>query len=182
MISVNLASKEVLKIAKANQLIDRLKLASVLAVVVFVIIVGADYGYFFLTNRQVASVSSDIEVVSGQITQMAETELWSRRLLSVAEEADRLVGLRKDFAGVLLDVYDLLPDEVMIEAVRFEGDVVVVEVMTNGVQAMSRALAVLSTVTVQDSARFDEVALSSVRRNDQGLYILRIELGLREAI
>jgi len=93
-----------------------------------------------------------------------------------------LVGLRKDFAGVLLDVYDLLPDEVMIEAVRFEGDVVVVEVMTNGVQAMSRALAVLSTVTVQDSARFDEVALSSVRRNDQGLYILRIELGLREAI
>lgn len=47
MISVNLASKEVLKIAKANQLIDRLKLASVLAVVVFVIIVGADYGYFF---------------------------------------------------------------------------------------------------------------------------------------
>jgi hypothetical protein len=54
--------------------------------------------------------------------------------------------------------------------------------MTNGVQAMSRALAVLSTVTVQDSARFDEVALSSVRRNDQGLYILRIELGLREAI
>ena len=176
MISVNLASKEVLKIAKANQLIDRLKLASVLAVVVFVIIVGADYGYFFLTNRQVASVSSDIEVVSGQITQMAETELWYRRLLSVAEEADRLVGLRKDFAGVLLDVYDLLPDEVMIEAVRFEGDVVVVEVMTNGVQAMSRALAVLSTVTVQDSARFDEVALSSVRRNDQGLNILIIEI------
>ena len=99
MISVNLASKEVLKIAKANQLIDRLKLESVLAVVVFVVIVGLVYGYFFLTNRQVASVSSDIEVVSGQITQMAETELWYRRLLSVAEEADRLVGLRKDFAG-----------------------------------------------------------------------------------
>lgn len=124
MISVNLASKEVLKIAKANQLIDRLKIASVLVIVVFVVIVGLVYGYFFLTNRQVASVSSDIELVSGQITQMAETELWYRRLLSVAEEADRLVSLRKDFAGVLLDVYDLLPDEVMIEAVRFEGDVV----------------------------------------------------------
>ena len=182
MISVNLASKEELKIARANQMVDRLKLASILAIVVFVVIVGLVYGYFFLTSRQVASVSRDIELVSGQISGMAETELWYRRLLSVAEEADRLARLRKDFAGVLLDVYDLLPDEVMIEAVRFEGDVVVVEIMSEGVQSMSRALKLLSTVAVQDSARFDEGALGSVRRNDRGLYILRIELGLREAI
>lgn len=182
MIRVDLASKEVVRIAKANRLIDRLRLASVMVLLGFGLAAAVVYGMFFYTSRRATVVGEDIVVVSGQIDRMAESEVWYRRLLVVAEESGRVLSLQKDFAGVLLDVYDLLPEGVMIEAVRFEGEVVVVEVRTVGVQAMARGLAVLSTVTAQDGARFDEVALGMVRRNDQGEYVLRVELGLKEAI
>jgi len=183
MIKVDLAPKEASKIAKANLLISRMKVAGVVSLAVFVLLVGVVYGLYFYMTRQVTLVGSDVQgVVVTQLQEMSEVELSYRRLVDIVEVAGGLLASRKDFSGVLLDVYDLLPDEVEIEGVRFEEGAVVVNVRANGVQEMSRTVSTLSTVSTQDGTRFDEVALSSVRRGEDGGYLLMVELGLIAAI
>lgn len=182
MIKVDLASKEAGKIAKANRLIDQMRTAAAVLLGVFVLFVGSVYGYFFYTTNQVTQIDAKVQAIVNQLGQKTEAELLYRRLVDIVDEANKLVVSRKDFSGVLLDVYDLLPGGVSIEGVRFEDRTVIVDVRAIGVQNMSRAVAVLSTVTVENNSRFNEVALSAVRRSDDGTYVLRVELGLVSAI
>lgn len=178
-IRVDLTSKEASKIARSNRLIDRLRLASGVFIGLFVLVVAGIFGYFFYLNSRVASVDVRVQSITNQIQEKAETEVLYRRLADIAREANNLIQGRQDYAGVLLEVYALLPDQVQIEGVRFEDNSVIVDVRTAGVQDMNRTLNVLESIDGND--KFSGMNLESVRRADDGNYFIRIRLNLETA-
>lgn len=177
-IRVDLTSKAASKIARANRIIDRLRLAAILGVIVFVVLVASVYGYFFFLNSRAVVVDTRVQGVVNQIQGKAETEVLYRRLADIVQETRTLIGTRRDYAGVLLDVYAIIPNQVLIEGVRFEGSSVIVDIKTQGVQEMSTVLQVLEGSLTD---RFSSVALESVRRADSGNYFIRIRLVLSSA-
>ncbi len=178
---VNLTSKEAIKITRANRLIERIRLGAGILLGLFVMMMVMVYGYSFYVNNRIVVVDGGLKVVLAEIEGKSEIELVYRRLADVVQEANVLIKSRKDFAGVLLEVYQLLPRQVEIEGIRFEKDVVIVDIRGKGVQILGEVIKILSEITTK-STRFNSVVLGSIRRSDDGLYVVRAELGLTKAI
>lgn len=175
---VDLTSKEASKIARANRMIDRIRFASGMGIVLFIGLIAIVFGYFFFLNSRVNLVDTRVERVTEQVQAKAETEILYRRLADIASEARSIVVTRQDYAGVLLDVYTLLPDQALVEGVRFEDGYVVVDIRTIGVQEMGAILTSLGQV--EENGRFGKMTLESVRRGDNGNYFIRVQLELKE--
>lgn len=157
-------------------MIDKIRLAAGISLGVFAFVVAGVYGYFFFLNTRAVAVDTRVQAVVNQIQEKADVEVLYRRLADIVQEADALIATRQDYAGVLLDVYRILPASVAVEGVRFEGNTVIVDVRAFGVQNMSQTLVTLENIDTEE--RFSTVTMESVRRADDGNYFIRIRLGL----
>lgn len=176
---VNLVSKQIKKIGKNNKTVSYLKLAAEGILLVFVVALFGFFGFLFYRNNQVVEKTNKAQALLQEVSEKADTEFRYRYLLGVLDEAEEIMETRKDFQGILQEVYSLVPPIAVIDRVSFVDDVVVLTVLVGGVQSASLVIDNMEKIA-ESNELFDRVSMTSMKRSSEGIYTIDLQLGLKK--
>ena len=177
-IRIDLVPKEAGQVIKINTVVRRLMFASRAIVLVFVLIIAGLFGWFFLVNYQNSQIKSQVEAATAQVAQSSQQELRYRLYQDILGQAAGVIKDRTDYKGIFDDVFRLLPPQVGISGLVFNGDVLVLSVKANGVRDFGSVLDSVALIKDGKIERFKTAALTGVSRTADAIYSFRLEIGM----
>lgn len=172
---VNLLPISVKEIRKTNERVGLLKRICEVGLGVFVLLVMGCFGWFFLLNQQISAWKGRETEVTTQLRALSGQEVLYRRFLGVTSAVDQIIVGRRDFVGMLSEVYSLVPDGSFIGGLEFVEDGVLLAVTSRDVHEFSEVVARLNTVNSTNSS-FENIVLTGVSRSLDGRYDFGVEL------
>lgn len=177
-LKIDLLPKKASEIKKINKTIFILRTtAEVIAGLLLVSIIGV-FVWLFLTNLELQRVGSQVGNAQLQLEQSGEEEVKYRLYQEILSRSDQIIKERKDYKGIFDDVYALVPEDVFVSGINFEGQTVIFDGRARGVQAFSRAIDNFLKIGSGQVARFKDVAMINVSRLGDAFYSFKLEIGL----
>lgn len=181
-ININLASKADKNIARTNRIIAILRNISILLMVLFVLFVAGEYGFYFYQSNQKINNQKRINTLVAQLESESDVESNYRQAQSIITNSRRIVTSRKNFQDILSGLYTYLPSDVIITGLNFNQTTVVLDAQAPDVQPFVSAINNFAAIKDNSSELFGDIALTSVSRLRNGTYTFRLEIGLKKTI
>ena len=132
-----------------------------------------------------------------EVNRKSQTEQRQKRLLAELEDrsalqgrymltkevlfqADQILGVRKDFEGVLSDAYSLLPPGSVARGINFGDKEVSLQVSNDGVQKYASLIRNLEAV--EDHERFKSAIIASSTRSQDGSWTANLVFNFKKAL
>lgn len=175
---VNLLPVSIKEIRRLNRTVEGLRLAVAGVLGVFVVLVVLLFGGWFLTNQQLQTWSVREKELLARLTELSVQEITYRRFKTIVAAAERILGERREYRGVLNDVYSRLPSGTYVEDLQFVEDMVRVRIKAADVHRFVGAVESFQAGVAASS--FDRASLSSVSRTLNGSYSFELELKIKK--
>ncbi len=179
-LNVDLLSGKARGIARTNRIVKWQKKAVWIILGLFLVISFGVFAWWgFEVNRK-----SKIEKRQRRLLAELEdrSDLQGRYMLTkeVLFQADQILGVRKDFEGVLSDAYSLLPPGSVARGINFGDNNVSLQVSNDGVQEYASLIRNLEVV--EDHDRFQSATVVSSTRLRDGSWTANLVFNFKKAL
>jgi len=181
-LNINLASQEKKLISQTNRIISILRNVAIAVIVLFIMLVAAEYGWFFYLTNQKARNIVTINNLTDQLEQQSDIERQYRQAQNIVSTARRIVSSRKNFQDIIANLYNYLPPNVVLTGLNFNQDTVVFDGQSPDVQPFAQALKNFTSLNDVEDDLFGDIALTNISRLRNGNYSFRLEIALRQSI